>query len=550
MAGPALHPMAGPPQHPMAGPPPHPMGGPPPHPMAGMPSHPMAGMPPSASGPPHLNSGLSAPSFLDAEQSAVPPFIADEPHALAPPFAADEPHAAALPFAADEPHAAAPPFAPDTLRPDGSPLDEPRLPPSPFVSDAMRPTMLQSAADESHAIPPPFTDEPRQTAPRYSGAEPRPTAPRFPAGEPRTVPPPPPGARSKPTSVPPPLPGAGAPPPAPMLQLPHTGQAGHKPRTQVSLVPPMPDNDLPIAPPTAQIATEANPEANPPTGAEPTLFPRAETPLAPPPLPVPPPPGPRPSRDSQLPPSLRGTQLPKPPLRAAVPMPARPGRSSPSPTQPPVPSTLRGVPLRPTISTTVPPIPAIPAIPPIPAPRRADTDVTDAEGHADADLEAATVSRVPIEVGEYDSQTHVSIDLPVPDNIDALGGGAAGHGPDTIPSSESLAPRGGIAAGAADQPTILGAAVIAASRPTVQMADQRPEGAPTLIAPPLSRTTTPQSRGSMPKLPISTAPDSLPPPKDNKQALGPSPACPQCESPMAWVEEHLRFYCKSCRMYF
>ncbi|HEU0034058.1 MAG TPA: hypothetical protein VFQ53_25700 [Kofleriaceae bacterium] len=54
-----------------------------------------------------------------------------------------------------------------------------------------------------------------------------------------------------------------------------------------------------------------------------------------------------------------------------------------------------------------------------------------------------------------------------------------------------------------------------------------------------------------PKLPISTAPDSLPPPTEKQTASsGPSPACPQCESPMAWVEEHLRFYCKSCRMYF
>ena len=33
-------------------------------------------------------------------------------------------------------------------------------------------------------------------------------------------------------------------------------------------------------------------------------------------------------------------------------------------------------------------------------------------------------------------------------------------------------------------------------------------------------------------------------------ASGPSPACPQCDAPMAWVEEHLRFYCKSCKMYF
>jgi hypothetical protein len=54
-----------------------------------------------------------------------------------------------------------------------------------------------------------------------------------------------------------------------------------------------------------------------------------------------------------------------------------------------------------------------------------------------------------------------------------------------------------------------------------------------------------------PKVPISTASSSLPPPSEKQAASsGPSPACPQCEAPMAWVEEHLRFYCKSCRMYF
>ncbi len=30
----------------------------------------------------------------------------------------------------------------------------------------------------------------------------------------------------------------------------------------------------------------------------------------------------------------------------------------------------------------------------------------------------------------------------------------------------------------------------------------------------------------------------------------PSPACPQCQSPMSWVEAHLRFYCPHCRAYF
>lgn len=60
-----------------------------------------------------------------------------------------------------------------------------------------------------------------------------------------------------------------------------------------------------------------------------------------------------------------------------------------------------------------------------------------------------------------------------------------------------------------------------------------------------------QATPEAPKIPITTAPDSLPPPTETQTATsGPSPACPQCESPMAWVEEHLRFYCKSCRMYF
>ncbi|MDX2091330.1 MAG: hypothetical protein SFX73_25955 [Kofleriaceae bacterium] len=52
-------------------------------------------------------------------------------------------------------------------------------------------------------------------------------------------------------------------------------------------------------------------------------------------------------------------------------------------------------------------------------------------------------------------------------------------------------------------------------------------------------------------VPVSTAPASLPPPAEEiAVAAGPSPACPQCEAPMGWVEEHLRFYCKRCRMYF
>jgi hypothetical protein len=73
--------------------------------------------------------------------------------------------------------------------------------------------------------------------------------------------------------------------------------------------------------------------------------------------------------------------------------------------------------------------------------------------------------------------------------------------------------------------------------------------APVLIAP--ARKPIPAKTPPPTKVPLSTAPESLPPPSADEQAAGgPSPACPQCESPMAWVEEHLRFYCKSCRMYF
>jgi hypothetical protein len=73
------------------------------------------------------------------------------------------------------------------------------------------------------------------------------------------------------------------------------------------------------------------------------------------------------------------------------------------------------------------------------------------------------------------------------------------------------------------------------------VATQRPSAQ--VVAQPEERTST--------QVPITTAPDDLPPPSEKQAATsGPSPACPQCESPMAWVEEHLRFYCKACRMYF
>ena len=87
------------------------------------------------------------------------------------------------------------------------------------------------------------------------------------------------------------------------------------------------------------------------------------------------------------------------------------------------------------------------------------------------------------------------------------------------------------------------------SRPPSVVATETP--VPTLSrAPSVVATETPMPTRAA-SVPISTAPSSLPPPKETaSQTSGPTPACPQCESPMAWVDEHLRFYCRSCRMYF
>ena len=70
-------------------------------------------------------------------------------------------------------------------------------------------------------------------------------------------------------------------------------------------------------------------------------------------------------------------------------------------------------------------------------------------------------------------------------------------------------------------------------------------------SPPAATSPGGSARSSGAQVPISTAAPGLPPPKASAAATsGPTPACPQCEAPMAWVEEHLRFYCKQCRMYF
>ena len=307
--------------------------------------------------------------------------------------------------------------------------------------------------------------------------------------------PPPPPMRSQPISVPPPIPPRAKPistPPEP-------------PDSQDPMTEPVPTIEMAAAIPEPVAAPNTEPTSLP--DDEPIPPPTALSASPPPPIIAPA----RAPRDTQAPPI-------KPGLRAAVPMPARPT----VPTRPP-PLSMRAIPGRPTLTSPVVPPPAIPAIPAIPV-----------------------SARVRIETED----DHVVHDIPRADTD------ASVRVPDTSPTGEPVAadddasdPANGATIAAPPlEPIVDPTPPPTSPPPTFPIVTLAAFPVPAPIAVP---APTPVVRDRpAPRLPISTAPDSLPPPKDDKQASGPSPACPQCEAPMAWVEEHLRFYCKSCRMYF
>jgi hypothetical protein len=123
----------------------------------------------------------------------------------------------------------------------------------------------------------------------------------------------------------------------------------------------------------------------------------------------------------------------------------------------------------------------------------------------------------------------------------------------TVPARIGEAPTVPARFGAGEPDSNEGATV-RKSEPAVRQPEGKSAVAKELAAakePPARPTPQPTTRSTGANVPISTAPTSLPPPKTAPQvSSGPTPACPQCEAPMAWVEEHLRFYCASCRMYF
>jgi hypothetical protein len=298
--------------------------------------------------------------------------------------------------------------------------------------------------------------------------------------------------------------------------------------------PPRPTREAQPPPPPTRPARETQP---PPAIVPGPARPPRET--QPPPIVAQPA---RAQRESQ-PPPIAPVPLPaqgQPPsrataVRAAVPMPARPARPA-SATRPPIPAPApatapppgAAVPAppgarpapRPGIPPTIPPpfaIPAIPAIPRIPAipliiPQRAETE-------PDQRLEMA---------GEVDEITAMT-------SLD--GGGEpptdAGLRPETTDTSPSGEPVSASSLGSLGS---LGS-----------LTDVNGKAA---SEPALGSLATGTGERARLNLPISTAPDSLPPPRDIEQTSGPQPDCPQCEAPMSWVDEHLRFYCQRCKMYF
>jgi hypothetical protein len=148
-----------------------------------------------------------------------------------------------------------------------------------------------------------------------------------------------------------------------------------------------------------------------------------------------------------------------------------------------------------------------------------------------------------------------TVDVPLADTADVAPAVGAAAAPAKAAAASAAAPAKAAAASATAPAKASSAAAPASASAKAAAATTAP--VPTLAAPsaaPATSAAAPEpspSSSSSTKLPISTAPSSLPPPSEKQSATsGPSPACPQCEAPMAWVEEHLRFYCKSCKMYF
>ncbi|MGE0545806.1 MAG: hypothetical protein AB7O24_29040 [Kofleriaceae bacterium] len=384
---------------------------------------------------------------------------------------------------------------------------------------------------------------PRQRPPTVpvATAPPAPVAPPVQAPPPAHAPvvanrvpgvPPPAGGRSMPDA--PTLFGtrdalaAGPPPAKPAAVTPGTASPAESP------APPPPVRSTPQADALIAAAARAAQRPRPLTGPPPAqIIPGAPAPRA---------------RPSEQPPSVtaptaRQRPVSAPPPGSIIPAFAPLPRGKPM-TQPPGTSTIASRAVPPPSAPAPSPAPAIPVVPGLP---RADTDQDD----------RATVERDQLREQAFDAARTMFR----PPTTATPGGGATTDRdeaattrasnretmeplitrPEEPRTEESLTMRA-VPSPAKDKPSGQKLPL-----PAPDVTDQNQ-------AITLAGVTSPQPsmKPSSPPKVISTAPESLPPPAADQPAssANPSPACPQCEAPMAWVEQHLRFFCKSCRMYF
>jgi len=423
--------------------------------------------------------------------------------------------------------------------------------------DTLRPAALgpepRIGAPQPPSPPPgPVVERAPQLRPLYDmhGVIPAPAPPAMPTRAPTPMPrasveaivglpqPPP-----RPTPAPPPHHPPPQPPPPPgvahaMAPEPGTIAAHPAPPPRPTPPPPAIPPARPTPPPTAPPPIAGRQAAPPP----PHDHERAESgPIDPPPPVAPVAPVPLvPTAPLVMPvaiPALRAAALTTPKRSSASQLPApkaAPGRSSkPSISLPAIgkktpPGGDRAMPeKRSTIAIAVPPPPKSDTERSKVVPAREDTE-------SDGKLEAAMRETDYVTAVEIDAEAKAAANAAAADRRRHDGEAPTVPARPPVDDDQETAARERVSASEINVKPAVAQAVVAY--------------APVLPAPEPAPTPEPAAPA---KLPISTAPASLPPPKNAQVATsGPTPACPQCEAPMAWVEEHLRFYCKQCRMYF
>ncbi|MDB4964200.1 MAG: hypothetical protein JWP01_4199 [Myxococcales bacterium] len=491
---------------------------------------------------------------------------------LAPPPPASSQPVDVLALLKEEPAPSAPPTTePPGGRPPPSPGGQLAGPAGPLAPPQQTyGTAPRLAAFTAPEPPPLMAPTPFPGSPSPFGARP--------GGPPLATPPP--DGRARSASVAPPLPSSTD-PRSKSGNLPALPGSDSRAKS-VSVGPPLPPSKVPsLGPPSAEARTKAASVSPPVRAKAPSLppGPRTHSPS------VPPPPLGPPSTVAGLVPPPRSTGLPSP--------------RSKGPSVPPPAGTGVRVAL-PTIAGAVVPPPSTPRplgpILPMTLPTRAETDPS--EGMETVDREAMTIQRdgassgsgvsvgrpmtnAGLGIGDAgDEHTELGAQPVSPDDAETRGRErfsaselARDSASDIHTSARPrLSPSELIRAVARESQneieTIarekLSASDLAVGDSTSPAISSPPVASSTFATPNIRVPNIPVARPEVstptpapsppiasppPNIPVSTAPDSLPPPKE-AAASGPSPACPQCEAPMAWVEEHLRFYCKSCRMYF